>query len=118
MVISLYTLKKGDEMFIARWIVEVRFGKKSEFTTALKKWHEEVGNKIGFSQDKQRVVTGSIGANESRFEFDYTVESLEQLQKMWDEMATTEAHQQFGKDLEPLIVSGSNRWEIFRVVDF
>ena len=25
---------------------------------------------------------------------------------------------QFGKDLEPIIVSGSNRWEVFRVVDF
>jgi hypothetical protein len=30
-------------------------------------------------------------------------------------MSTMEAHQQFGKDLEPIIVSGSNRWEIFRV---
>ena len=65
-----------------------------------------------------RVTTGSIGVNESRFECEYTVESLEQLQKMWEDMSTMEAHQQFGKDLEPIIVSGSNRWEIFRVVDF
>jgi hypothetical protein len=37
---------------------------------------------------------------------------------MWEDMSTMEAHQQFGKDLEPIIVSGSNRWEVFRVVDF
>ena len=56
--------------------------------------------------------------NESRFECEYTVESLKQLQKMWEDMSTMEAHQQFSKDLEPIIVSGSNRWEIFRMVDF
>ena len=41
-----------------------------------------------------------------------------QLQKMLEDMSTMEAHQQFGKDLEPIIVSGSNRWKIFRVVDY
>ena len=84
----------------------------------MKKWSEEVGNKVALSQDKLRVTTVSIGVNESRFECEYTVESLEQSQKMWEDMSTMEVHQQFGKDLEPIIVSGSNRWEIFRVVDF
>ena len=105
-------------MLIARWNIDVRFGQKNNFTSAYKKWSEEVGNKVGLSQEKLRVTAGSIGVNESRFECEYTVESLEQLQKMWEEMSTMEAHQQFGKDLEPIIVSGSNRWEVFRVVDF
>ena len=51
--------------------------------------------------------------NESCFECEYTVENLEQLQKMWGDMSTMESHQQFGKDLEPTIVTGSNRWEFF-----
>ena len=105
-------------MLIARWSIDVCFGQKNNIISAMKKWSEEVGNKVGFSQDKLRVTTDSIGVNESRFECEYTVESLEQLQKMWEDMSTMEAHQQFGKDLEPIIVSGSNRWEIFRVVDF
>ena len=105
-------------MLIARWNLDVHFGQKSNFTSAMKKWSEEIGNKVGLSQDKLRVTTGSIGVNESRFESEYTIEDLEQLQKMWEDISTMEAHQQFGKDLEPIIVSGSNRWEIFRVVDF
>jgi hypothetical protein len=64
-----------------------------------------------------RITTGSIGAEESRFEFDHTVESLETLQKMWNDMAKLKAHEQFGQDMKPLIVSGSNRWKIFRIVD-
>ena len=105
-------------MLIARWNIDVCFGQKSNFTSAMKKWSEEVGNKVVLSQDKLRVTSGSIGSNESRLECEYTVESLEQLEKMWEDISTMEAHQQFGKDLEPIIVSGSNRWEIFRVVDF
>ena len=105
-------------MLIARWNIDVRFGQNSNFTTAMKKWSEEVGNKVGLSQDKLRVTAGSIGVNESHFECEYTVESLEQLPETWKDMSKIEAHQQFGKDLEPIIVSGSNRWEVFRVVDF
>ena len=86
-------------MLIARWIIDVRFGQKSNFTSAMKKWSQEVGNKVGLSQEKLRVTTGSIGVNESRFECEYTVESLEQLQKMWEDMAKMEAHQRFGKNL-------------------
>ena len=47
---------------------------------------EEVGNKVGYSQDKLRFATGSIGVNESHFECEHTVESLKQLQKMWEDM--------------------------------
>ena len=50
-------------MLIARWNIDVRFGQKSNFTSAMKKWSEEVGNKVGLSQDKLRVTTGSIGVN-------------------------------------------------------
>ncbi len=105
-------------MFIARWIVDVRFGKKDEFIKGIQKWHEEVGDKVGLNKDRLRVITGSIGAKESRFEFDYTVESLESLQMMWDEMAKYDAHTKFGNDIEPIIVPGSSHWEIFRTVDF
>lgn len=73
---------------------------------------------IGLTSDRLRVMNGSIGAKESRFEFDHTVESLESLQTMWDEMVKYDAHAKFGKDIEPIIVPGSGHWEIFRPVDF
>ena len=105
-------------MFIARWIIDVRFGKKDEFIKMMQQWHKDVGDKVGLNEDRLRVISGSIGAKESRFEFDHSVESLENLQKMWDEMVTYEAHEKFGNDLEPIIVPGSSHWEIFRIVDF
>ena len=105
-------------MIIARWIIDVRFGKKDEFNKRMHQWYEEVGEKVGLNRDILRVVSGSIGAKESRFEFDHTIESLDGLQVMWDEMAKIDAHIKFGKDLEPLIVSGSSHWEIFRIVDY
>lgn len=72
---------------------------------------------MGLNRDRLRLVTGSIGAKESRFEFDHTVDSLEALQTMWDEMVKIDAHAKFGAELEPIIVPGSSHWEIFRIVE-
>ncbi len=104
-------------MFIARWIIDVRFGKKEEFIEIMGRWYKDVGEKVGMDKSTLRVTTGSIGAKESRYEIEHTVESLEKLQMMWDEMGKIDAHKDFGKGLEPVIVSGSNRWEVFRIVD-
>jgi hypothetical protein len=65
----------------------------------------------------KRAATGSIGAPESRLEFETQVSSLAELEKSWAEMAKIPAHRQFSKDLEPHVVSGSNRWEILRILD-
>ena len=88
-----------------------------EFIGLQKVWQEEVGNKIGWLKGKYRVLNGSIGAAESRFEMEISVENLEELEKSWAKLPEIEAHKKFGKSMEPLIVSGSNHWEIFRVVE-
>jgi len=36
---------------------------------------------------------------------------------MWAKMGKNPRHGQFGKKLDPLIMSGTNRWDILRVVD-
>ena len=104
-------------MFIARWIIDVRFGKKDEFERKIKEWDREVGEKVGITSSQQRIRTGSIGAMESRYEFDLEVESLQALQEKWDAMVEYEAHSKFGDEMEPLVVPGSSHWEIFRPVD-
>ena len=104
-------------MFVARWCVDVRFGCKDEFLKMFKKWQVEVGSKIGWTQRQSRLLTGSIGAPESRFEHEVEVESLAALESAWAQLPDQPFHKQFGKELEPLIVSGSNRWEVFRVVE-
>ena len=101
-------------MFVARFSVDVRFGHKDDFTLAMKKWQAEVGSKVGW--DNQRVLTGSIGAPESRFEMEMQVSSLADLENAWARMVELPHHKVYAKELEQHIVSGSNRWEVFRVV--
>jgi hypothetical protein len=104
-------------MFVARWIIEAKFGHKDDTMALCKKWQAEVGNRVGVSMSNQRVLTGSVGANESRFEFESQFASLADLEKSWAEMAKIPAHKQFSKDLEQHVVSGTNRWEILRIVE-
>lgn len=103
-------------MFVARWSIDVRFGHKDAALSLMRKWQAEVGNKTGWENANLRILNGSIGAAESRLEFEMTVDSLAQLEQMWAKLPEIPYHKQFGKDLEPLIVSGSNHWDVFRVV--
>ena len=52
-------------MMIARWQIEARFGHKQTVIDSLKKWSAEIGVQIGWTEDKVRILTGSIGALES-----------------------------------------------------
>ena len=49
-------------MMIARWQIEARFGHKQTVIDSLKKWSAEIGVQIGWTEDKVRILTGSIGA--------------------------------------------------------
>ena len=44
------------------------------------------------------------------------IKDLTELNQVWDKLATIPAHKQWSKDLEPHIVSGTSRWEIYRVL--
>jgi hypothetical protein len=66
-------------MFIARWQIEARFGYKQAALDSMKKWIKEVGSKVGWKADKVRVITGSIGANESTIETEIVIKELREL---------------------------------------
>jgi hypothetical protein len=104
-------------MFIARWIIDARFGHKDAVTALCRRWESEVGDPAGMRKGPARVLTGSIGAAESRFEFEYQFSSLADLEKSWEDLAKRPAHAKFAADLEPHVVSGTNRWEILRIVE-
>jgi hypothetical protein len=101
-------------MFVARWTIDAKFGHKDEAIKHAKRWQQEIGDRVGMNKGL-RVVTGSIGTSESRLEIESQYATLADLEKAWTEIAKLPAHAQFSKDLEPHIVSGSNRWDVFRV---
>jgi hypothetical protein len=104
-------------MFIARWRIDARFGHKQEAMALLKQWMDEVGAEIGFTRKNGRLVTGSIGALEATIESEVQVESLAALEASFAKLAKNEAHQQWGRKLEPHVVSGVSNWQIFRVIE-
>jgi len=102
-------------MLIARWQIDARFGHKQTVIDKLAAWAREIAPKIGWSLDKGRMLTGSIGAREATVIHEWTVGDLAELEKSWAALGKIDAHA-WGKEMEPYVVSGSSRWEVFRVV--
>ncbi|MES2073036.1 MAG: hypothetical protein V4488_21970 [Pseudomonadota bacterium] len=101
-------------MLIARWQINARFGQKQKVIDKLKSWALEIGPQAGLHRG--RLLTGSIGALEAAVVHEWEVADLGELDAAWAKLATIAAHAQWSIEMEPLVVSGSSRWEIFRVV--
>lgn len=102
-------------MIIARWHVNARFGHKQDLIREIRTWWSTIGQEIG--QTDYNIMTGSIGAPESLVTVDVRCRDLAQLHEQWDALAPREDHATFASRIEPLLVSGSTRWEVFRTVD-
>ena len=103
-------------MMVARWSIDARFGYKSVVIELMTRWMKEVGSQIGWTGDKVRLLTGSIGAHESTVQSEVLIADLAELNTAWAKLSTLTAHQNWGKELEPYVVSGTPRWEIFRLL--
>jgi hypothetical protein len=103
-------------MMIARWQIEARFGQKQTVIDMMKRWDDEIGSQIGWTGNKMRLLTGSVGALESTIQMDLEIEDLADLGAAWEKLGAIDAHRQWSKDIEPYIVSGTTHWQIFRVL--
>jgi hypothetical protein len=102
-------------MLVARWQIDARFGQRQTVIDMFRRWEREVGSKASAGKMESRILTGSIGAREATVEINYTIENLADLERFFDAIGKSEAHKQWGKDLEPHVVSGSSVWNIYRV---
>jgi hypothetical protein len=103
-------------MMIARWQIEARFGHKQTVIDMMKRWDDEIGSQIGWTGNKMRLLTGSVGAMESNIQMDLEIEDLADLGAAWEKLGAIDAHRQWSKEIEPYIVSGTPHWQIFRVL--
>jgi len=62
-------------------------------------------------------ATGSLGAPESTIEVEITVGGLGDIEAAWARLANFPAQGQWAEELEPLIVSGTARWSVYRPVE-
>ncbi|MBF6024677.1 hypothetical protein [Lysobacter niastensis] len=104
-------------MIIARWHIDARFGHKQTVIDSMKKWHSTIAIEIGWTADRCRLMTGSVGALESTIEVEITLKDLSELDASWSKLATIPAHKEWSKALEPYIVSGTPHWQVFRVIE-
>jgi hypothetical protein len=104
-------------MIIARWRIDARFGHKQTVLDSLQTWHRGIASQIGWTKDKVRIATGSIGALESTVEVDVLLQDLAELNASWSKLGSIAAHKEWSKQIEPYIVSGTPRWEVLRVVE-
>jgi hypothetical protein len=96
---------------IARFSFDVPFGKKADLLKVLKKW-DPFQKDLGFPRPE--ILIGSIGAPESRVEFNHRFESLAALEATWAKLADPRMAD-FQRDMGALVVPGSHRWDIFRI---
>ena len=104
-------------MMVARWSIDAKFGYKQNVIDLMRRWETEIAPQAGFTADKMRLITGSIGALEATVQSEALVKDLAELNQAWDKLGTIAAHKLWSKELEPFVVSGTNRWEIYRVID-
>jgi hypothetical protein len=98
---------------IAQFSFDVPFGKKGELTAHRAKFRK-FAQELGFP--KSQLLFGSIGAPESRVVEQYRFESLAALEAVWAKLSDPRMAE-FQQAMMPLIVPGSHRWEIYRIVE-
>lgn len=103
-------------MIIARWQIDARFGHKQAVLDLLAIWTKDIAPQIGLTSDKSRILTGSLGAREAMVIHEWTLAGLAELEAAWSALARIEAHKEWGKQLEPFVVSGSSKWEVYRIL--
>ena len=104
-------------MMVARWNIVAKFGYKQELLALMERWMVDVGAQVGFTKDKLRLLTGSVGALESTIQTEHIVKDLAELNAVWEKLGSIPAHKQWSKDIEPYVVSGTNKWEIYRIIE-
>lgn len=103
-------------MMVARWQFTAKFGYKDKAIALIKEWNDEIGSQTNVDASSSRIISGSVGVSEGLVENEMMIEGLDDLQQFFDKIATVEMHKDWGRNMGEVIVDGSTRWEVFRVV--
>lgn len=103
-------------MMIARWSIDARFGHKQEAIGLMHRWWREIAPEIGWQSDQARILTGSLGAAESRIEVEVHVADLAAIDAAWSRLAGLDRQGEWAAELAPHIVPGTARWVVMREV--
>lgn len=103
-------------MMIARWRFTAVFGRKQEAIDLIKQWNAEIGSQTNLDVSSERILTGSIGVSEGLVESELEIANLAELDDFFEKISTIQMHKDWGRRMSEVIVSGSTKWEVFRLV--
>lgn len=103
-------------MVVCQWHLDVPFGKQGEALAVIRDWGREKVASSGFRKASGlRVMVGHVGLSASHIIDEYCFETLADFETALAEMGA-ERFRRHAERLAPLIVPGSQRWTILRVV--
>ena len=103
-------------MFVAAWSLDVQFASAAEALRAIK---EFAAQDLKLWRTKgSRILLGAIGVPESRIVVEYEFETLADLEATWNALHARgpEIFRAWLERMQPHVVAGSPRWEVYRVV--
>lgn len=102
-------------MIVCQWSLDVLYGKQQEALAVIRAWGEEKVRSSGFRKSGNRVLTGYIGESASHIVDEYVFESLADFEAALADMGQPQ-FRQHSEALGPLVVPGSQKWTVYRVV--
>lgn len=102
--------------FVCQWSLELVYGKQKVALDIMKAWGEEKFRSSNFRVSQNRVMNGYIGSSPSFIIDEYVFETLDDFEKALADMSQPQ-FRQFSEALAPYIVPGSQKWNIFKIIE-
>jgi hypothetical protein len=104
-------------MLICQWHLDIMYGKQADAVRIMRAWGADKFAASEFRRARgSRLLAGLIGPSASHIVDEYSFETLADFEAALAGMGTPQ-FRQHSDALAPLIVPGSQRWVVYRVLD-
>jgi hypothetical protein len=100
-------------MFLIQSISQTQSGRRDEAVKVMKEFAADAHKECGLPP--QRILTASIGPADSTIIMEGTVASLAEFEQTIDRINKWSGMQRYGQKFAELFISGSHRFEVYRV---
>jgi hypothetical protein len=103
-------------MYVCQWHLDLKYGTQGDALRAMKAWGEEKMRSSEFKRVKSaRLLVGHVGPSASHVVDEYVFDSLADFEAALLDMRLPQ-FKVHSEALAPFVVSGSQHWEILRVI--
>jgi hypothetical protein len=104
-------------VLICQWHLDIVYGKQADAVRIMRAWGAEKFASSEFRRaSSARLLAGYLGASASHIVDEYTFDSLADFESALTSMSAPQ-FRQHSEALAPYIVSGSQHWVVYRVLE-